>query len=983
MSSPPRPPAAAIALLAASLIAVSAPPASSSTIYNWANGAGGAATNTANWSPTGYPLPGDMAVFGIPATFNTSWAAPVDTMDFLWVTQGNPNFSIADRVGLTSGFAIRGISSLTISSGTVWASGGYANYSDLGQLIVDGTLSEVDAGSIDFGCFGGGGPSRIDVSNGGRLFCRGQLHLAFDAGEQFAGTIHHRVRTGFPFSLHYPVIYTLPAGGTNPDCVIGGHGSATLDAYDGGYLNTIGRLFIGAYPDGSGALHCYPGGGIASGVTSNGETWIGANATAGTAGGPGTVSLDGSFSYFNGPCWLGDPDDAPGGAVKNLLQMDNGAYTVFAGGLTMTGALTSRLDLIGGDTHVIGGPVTVKQVAPFLVGSAVGHAPTLWLENGTTTDIWPLITTLPALGVGRGGQGTVGVAGAGTVLIVHGSVAIGDSTGGSGTLRADSAATVTVQGALRLGDPGFSEIEALAPGTVVTVQDTVLVAGGTAEAARVYADSFATVHLLKSARLGTAGFGALLVYRGAQVDVAGLTLGPDWGLIETGGGGAKITVTDHLDLSGPSWVVVDSAGTLTYTGSKGVTVAAPDAEWTVNSGGLAQLSAELDVFGSLLLWPYSSISLASAQGSRPARYTRKSRPTRTQTSPAGIGGRLECPLVRIRGNGAAQAIGTIAGRFHIDSGTGTLAMSNNDQVFTGRLLAGDSTKTDGFISIGTTTIGLDTLAVLDADGGDLGKMTIAGGDLQLPKPGHLKSGFLLSGYGTVEGSLDVRDSAWVSLRGQVTGDVSLAGTLDTGPTVAALVMGSLHPAATGVTTVKIGHTQQDLLVTTGAAALAGTLDLRGLLGDTPVMGDTFTVLVGAVSGTFANVRVNGHPATGTAVVLYSASEVRVAIVGAVTGVGDMPPVASGIPGELRFASTGGPRDAALALDLPVVAQVRVALYDVGGRQVGVLADSELGPGRHRFEITRMVTASGMYFARAVVTRADGTSTLTTRAVVLR
>jgi hypothetical protein len=339
-------------------------------------------------------------------------------------------------------------------------------------------------------------------------------------------------------------------------------------------------------------------------------------------------------------------------------------------------------------------------------------------------------------------------------------------------------------------------------------------------------------------------------------------------------------------------------------------------------------------------------------------------------------------------------MGTIASRFHIDSGTATAQIGYNSSSLPSHLVAGDSTKTDGFTSVGTTTIGLDTLRVLDADGGDLGKMTIAGGDLQLPKPGHLRSGFLLSGYGTVEGSLDVRDSAWVSLNGTVTGDVALAGALDlnqaltsqSAPEVTqairALSLGTLHMAPTGRVAVQITSTGQDQITVTGAAVLGGTLDVRTLDGQAPTTGSLFTVVAaGSVSGTFANVTVNGHPNPGTVAVIYGSGTVRVAVVGTITGVD--PTAGTGAPTELRFAPIGGPRDAALGLDLPTAAGVHVALYDVGGRQVAELADGELGPGRRRWELGRTVPASGVYFGRATITGATGTRTLTTRVVVLR
>jgi hypothetical protein len=164
--------------------------------------------------------------------------------------------------------------------------------------------------------------------------------------------------------------------------------------------------------------------------------------------------------------------------------------------------------------------------------------------------------------------------------------------------------------------------------------------------------------------------------------------------------------------------------------------------------------------------------------------------------------------------------------------------------------------------------------------------------------------------------------------------------------------------------------------------LGGTLDVRTLDGQAPTIGSLFTVITsGTVTGTFASVTVNGHPNPGTVTVLYGSSTVRVAVVGSIAGVGDGSPGL--VPGELRFAAMGGPRKAAVALDLPWSARVRVSLYDVSGRQVATLADGELGAGRRRFELTRVVPGSGMYFARATVTGDQGTRALTTRVVVLR
>jgi hypothetical protein len=151
----------------------------------------------------------------------------------------------------------------------------------------------------------------------------------------------------------------------------------------------------------------------------------------------------------------------------------------------------------------------------------------------------------------------------------------------------------------------------------------------------------------------------------------------------------------------------------------------------------------------------------------------------------------------------------------------------------------------------------------------------------------------------------------------------------------------------------------------------------------PTLGTLFTVLTGAsVTGTFTHVTVNGHPNPGTVVVVYGSSNVRVAVLATITGVGDGSDPSSP-PAELRFAPLGGPRAAELELDLPTTATVKVSLYDVSGRQVADLAEGEVAAGRHRYVLGRAVPASGMYFARAVVSGAGSSRALTTRVVVLR
>jgi hypothetical protein len=149
----------------------------------------------------------------------------------------------------------------------------------------------------------------------------------------------------------------------------------------------------------------------------------------------------------------------------------------------------------------------------------------------------------------------------------------------------------------------------------------------------------------------------------------------------------------------------------------------------------------------------------------------------------------------------------------------------------------------------------------------------------------------------------------------------------------------------------------------------------------PAIGDTFTLISAASrTGTFSSVTFNGGSSTGVIQAIYGSGNVRIAIIGALTAVGDVP---KGVT-ELRFVATGGPRDGALELDLPTAQHARITLYDVTGRQQAQLVDGDLPGGRHHLVVRREdAPASGIYFARAVLHDDNGERVLRARLVVLR
>ena len=77
------------------------------------------------------------------------------------------------------------------------------------------------------------------------------------------------------------------------------------------------------------------------------------------------------------------------------------------------------------------------------------------------------------------------------------------------------------------------------------------------------------------------------------------------------------------------------------------------------------------------------------------------------------------------------------------------------------------------------------------------------------------------------------------------------------------------------------------------------------------------------------------------------------------------------------------RSAVIPLALPAASEVRLALYDVLGREALVLVDGPLDAGRHRVALDTGALAPGVYLIRAVVTAASDAHVLTGRVTVQR
>lgn len=248
--------------------------------------------------------------------------------------------------------------------------------------------------------------------------------------------------------------------------------------------------------------------------------------------------------------------------------------------------------------------------------------------------------------------------------------------------------------------------------------------------------------------------------------------------------------------------------------------------------------------------------------------------------------------------------------------------------------------------------------------GELAGGLLDGPDVYVDPPGTLR------GFGDVDGMLHSEGLLDPGLEGGGFGTIRIQSTTTL--------------QAGGRLAISLGRTaaapdNDTLRVMTAGLVLGGTLELTADTSFVGNWGDTFVVATApVVVGDFGAVTWNGSPVAGEFDVVVQPT--RVLVISRL-GTLDAGP-AGGPPAELRFRALAG-EAAAFSLELPAAADVRVALYDVSGRQVADLHEGALPAGTHRLRAAVASLASGVYFARAEVTRGGRTEVRTLKTVRLR
>ena len=544
------------------LALIATPSHANAGAFSWASAVSGFADETAKWNPNGLPGAADHLIFNVGGAYQVVFPSDVSqTTDFTFYS-GSVTISMASPH--TTGALYIGqfgtTNSVFLNEGTMNSPTTNGIYLQIGANSANQTFT-VSGNGVAFTGAGyvgyGSGTATMNVNGGAQLYT-GPVN--FNIGGQGAGTMNVSGTTGLPF-----VIRSGAHFGTDTDFPLTVDGSLNIN--NGGF-GEAGTDVLVAATNSNGTLNVGPGS-ILVGATSNfnvtGNLYVGGNVLPSTIGGHGEVSVSNrSTLNVSGTCQLGDVD----GDFGHALHMYGGSFV--CGGLDVLppGGGIPPFDLRGGLIHVVGGTFAWPSGNLLSISSQVG-SPLLWISNGSANTGPSTGGLTNQLMVGRAGAGTLRITQSGTSFSTGvGVTTLGDSTGGTGTLVADTSGTFSCGAYIIIGNHGTGEFDVLN--------------GGHASCGATY--------ISQQPPIAGAGMGTLLV-KGTGSTYLAHDL-----FVDGGGNGTS---------GGPAAVVVDSGGTVDLITS-GV-INPPEADifgagtMTVGHGALFTTPGTFGNSGSLLL----------------------------------------------------------------------------------------------------------------------------------------------------------------------------------------------------------------------------------------------------------------------------------------------------------------------------------------------------------------------------------------------
>ncbi len=1018
--------------------ALAAPLAAHAVTLVWQNAAGGAASNAANWNPAQVPTVADLLRFDLANTYTVTLNGTVDSVQTHQIFGGDVTLSPSVLHNVGTGFHVASTAGLVATarllSGDMrfgWSTSVGAGTGATGTLRLSGGTVNVTQNT--FGASGEGpvvniagsgttsaGTGELVVINGASFTPAFHVNVGRNAGS--LGTL--RVRGAGATGSGTRRAQFL-ADSATADCRLGrsgGHG--ILEVQDGG-LFRIGRNLVVAEGASDIGDVTITGKNVidSSTVKVKGSLKLAYDPASGAAGGTGTITLDSlGVLVVDDSTIVGDPDGSsgtitiqpdsrmrtkhlilqqPAGSTVDLqgglLQVDGGTFSTFTNRLTIPGGATDgndtpKLQLMNGAAATFTGATATPPLIVASTGGAVfdvlGGADVV--ANGgnviaaqnagsvAQVDVYGAGSTLSTnrtFVVGSAGQAYVAVDAGG--IVSTSGVNVGETATGSGTLLLTGAGSMlNSTGAFNVAGSTLAQGNY---GTVVVNDGATLNLLAPVVAGTIWKGpgTPGTIGVLTNATVNVQG--AMTVRGNIELDSGtwsgGSLLLRDTGIIVGGG-----TVSSSILAGTDTTVMILAGGALDLgrdtgngdvlirglldVGPNVVTIHDPDSaivgvvelsggELHLPAGGGVLESGKRLVGDGTIFGPFTPRGDVITSGAG----------LKIAGTMYGTGASTSGTLVQFLAGARFDGAGAMDCAVTVDSGA---VVHATDQLVLGRLWSPNDLTLRGRIEGPRSRV----LALQQASNTSLygevvlDNTTLTGG-----------SGF----------AFNVETSGRLSGAGSLTQNLVVKGRVAPGTGARKISTSASLSMSNGTLEVELGNhatSEYDTLKSTHAF-LGGTLELKLLPSFNGVPGDSFTVIqcTGIVSGTFANVTVQGEPLNGRFGVVYNGNSVVVVVLLPILGVEDHTPAPSTFT-ALRFAPLGSPgASPVLALDLPVAANVSVRVYDVTGREVAVLADGALGAGAHRLPLSRDLPGAGLYFVRARVD--DGSRIEVRKASVVR
>jgi T5SS/PEP-CTERM-associated repeat protein len=647
----------------------------------------------------------------------------------------------------------------------------------------------------------------------------------------------------------------------------------------------------------------------------------------------GQVSLDGTNTVLT----VHQDFSLMGG----FLDISAGGALTVDGQLVLDGGKDQDGDTIGGGGNWQGSGTTISTSQEMDIGNTSSGSFSLAVGNGATVR-----TGDAFVGVGSAATGTVDLSGTGTLWDVQsGGLAVGGN--GTGNFNISSEAHLLFGDgtafAVGFNSGSHGRMTVDGAGSVLDASKVaVRIGANTGSVGSVVLTNGAQVTFGQETSIGRGGNGSLSLASGSQVSVTGNS-NTDFGVANDAGSTGGISVQDGSNLNvdanffigveGNGFVGVGTGGMVQTTavvlgGASGAlgTVIVDGAGSTWNTSSDVFIGYSDKGAGKLTV---SSGGVFNVVGGDPRFGVANEAGTKGELDVDGSGSRVSGSRFIAGVDGAATVKITNGGT--LDTGDGAIAsspISSGDvlvsdagslwNVNSFALYVGGIPLDTGFTQGGPATLtvangGLVLVAQL-IDVARLGKIVLSGGAVGVgtnanPAANTLRvaADGLLIGYARVQGQVIVAPGGKI-LPGNSPGILTIDGdyTQEAGSTFYAELGGS--DPGTGYDQVQVS----------GAATLAGNLQVRLTNGFTPTVGQTFRIVTaGSISGAFSSILEPSQvgisvasDATGVTVTVTSVTAGAPAISSATTSV-----ARPGLPFSYQITASNNPTSFG-ATDLP-------------------------------------------------------------------